>query len=507
VRELFSVEEIRAAEDQVMAGLPEGALMARAAVGLARRCAELLGRVYGARVVLLVGSGNNGGDTLYAGALLAGRGVAVTALLAGASPHAGGLTALRTAGGRALAADQTDAEIALAAADLVLDGLVGIGGTGALREPQAALARRLRDLSATVVAVDVPSGVDAGTGEVAGAAVRADVTVTFGALKPGLLISPGAENAGLVELVDIGLRPALPAEAGLTALDAADVAAMLPTPTGEASKYTRGVVGIVTGSQQYTGAAVLSVGGALRAGAGMVRYVGVPHAADRVRARWPEVVVTDLKPNPVGGIDQPSDIVKAGRVQAWAFGSGIGTGYGSPAVVQTLLGTDVPVLVDADAITIVADHHDWLSRSAGTLITPHAGEFATLMHADRADVEAHRLAWARRSAAELGVTVLLKGSTTVIADPDGRCAVNTTATAWLGTAGSGDVLSGVCGSLLAQGLSPYDAGRVGAFLHGLAGRFASEGSDVTDPRRGAPVAAADLLDVWADVERTVRSVS
>jgi ADP-dependent NAD(P)H-hydrate dehydratase / NAD(P)H-hydrate epimerase len=177
-------------------------------------------------------------------------------------------------------------------------------------------------------------------------------------------------------------------------------------------------------------------------------------------------------------------------------------------VVTRLLGTDLPVLVDADAITIVADRHDLLSsRSAGTLITPHTGEFATLMHAGRDEVEAHRLAWARRAAAELGVTVLLKGSTTLVADPDGRTAVNTTATPWLGTAGSGDVLSGVCGSLLAQGLSPFDAGRVGAFLHGMAGRFASEGADGTDPGRGAPVAAADLLDVWQDVERVIRAVT
>lgn len=502
MRRLYRVDEVRAAEQQLMARLPEGALMARAAAGLARRCGELLGRVYGSRVVLLVGSGNNGGDALFAGALLARRGAAVTAVLVGKSPHQGGLAAFRSAGGRAV----DDAETALLSADLVVDGLVGIGGVGALRDAEAALARRLREVDVTVVAVDVPSGVDAATGEVAGEAVRADVTVTFGALKPGLLVSPGAEFAGLVELVDIGLDATLPVDASLTALDAADVAALLPTPSGEASKYTRGVVGVVTGSQQYTGAAVLSSGGALRAGAGMVRFVGVPHAADQVRARWPEVVVTNLRPSPVGQIADAAEISKAGRVQAWVVGSGLGTGHGTPYVVETLLGTDVPVLVDADAITAVAGHKAWLSRVPGTLLTPHAGEFATLMGCERTDVEAHRLTWARRAADELGVTVLLKGSTTVVADPDGRTAVNTTATAWLGTAGSGDVLSGVCGSLMAQGLSAFDAARVGAFLHGMAGRFASEGPDLVDLRRGAPVAAADLLDVWPDVERAVRGV-
>ncbi|MDX6201996.1 MAG: ADP-dependent NAD(P)H-hydrate dehydratase / NAD(P)H-hydrate epimerase [Frankiales bacterium] len=499
MRCLYTVEQIRSGEAAAMAELPEGALMARAAAGLARRCASLLGRVYGAQVVLLVGSGNNGGDALYAGALLARRGAAVTAVVAGSSPHSGGVAAFRAAGGTV----RPSAEIAWQSTDLVVDGLVGIGGKGALREPYAALARGLREVGATVVAVDVPSGVDAGSGEVAGDAVRADVTVTFGGLKAGLLVSPGAEFAGLVELVDIDLPLAA---SPLTALDASDVAAMLPVPSGEASKYTRGVVGVVTGSRQYTGAAVLSTGGALRAGAGMVRFAGAHHAAERVRARWPEVVVTDIGTDDDGSIADAAGVLAVGRVQAWVIGSGLGTGAGPASVLAGVLGTELPVLVDADAITIVADHHEWLSRRGGTLVTPHTGEFAKLMAADRADVEAHRLSWARKAADQLGVTVLLKGSTTVVADPDGRTAVNTTATAWLGTAGSGDVLSGVCGSLMAQGLSPFDAGRVGAFLHGMAGRFASEGTDVDDPRRGAPVGAGDLLEVWADVERAVRAV-
>ena len=503
MRHLYTADEIRAAEAPLLATLPEGALMARAATGLARRCGELLGKVYGARVVLLVGSGNNGADALLAGALLARRGAAVTAVLAGSPPPAEALDTFRAAGG----AVRSSAETAWPAADLIVDGLVGIGATGALRPAHAALARMARDLEATVVAVDVPSGVDASTGEVAGEAVRADVTVTFGGLKPGLLISPGAEFAGLVELVelvDVGL--ALP-PSRLTALDAADVAAMLPTPSGESSKYTRGVVGVVTGSRQYTGAAVLSTGGALRAGAGMVRFAGVHHAAEMVRARWPEVVVSDIANDDEGSIADPAGVLAAGRVQAWAIGSGLGTGAGPAGVLQNVLDTDLPVLVDADAISILADHRDWLSRRGSTLITPHAGEFAKLMGVERTDVEAHRLSWAGKAAAELGVTVLLKGSTTVVADPDGRTAVNTTATAWLGTAGSGDVLSGVCGSLMAQGLSAFDAGRVGAFLHGLAGRFASEGADVTEPGRGAPVAAADLIEVWPAVERAVRGAS
>ncbi|MFD5581636.1 NAD(P)H-hydrate epimerase, partial [Streptomyces pseudogriseolus] len=205
MRTAYSVETVRAAERELMARLPEGALMQRAAAGLAAACADVLGRVYGSRVVLLVGSGDNGGDALYAGARLARRGAGVRAvLLAPGRAHAGGLAALRRAGGSVAEAGASGVRL-VEQADLVVDGIVGIGGKGGLREeavPWAEAARRGRGV---VVAVDLPSGVDADTGEVRGAAVRADVTVTFGAYKPGLLIDPAREYAGVVRFVDIGL--------------------------------------------------------------------------------------------------------------------------------------------------------------------------------------------------------------------------------------------------------------------------------------------------------------
>ncbi|MGY5106217.1 NAD(P)H-hydrate epimerase [Streptomyces sp. 900105245] len=303
MRTAYSVETVRAAERALMARLPEGALMQRAAAGLAAACADLLGRVYGSRVVLLVGSGDNGGDALYAGARLARRGAGVTAvLLAPGRAHAGGLDALRRAGGRVTGAD--DAEGPIARADLVMDGIVGIGGKGGLR-PDAERLVGLADRSrAAVVAVDLPSGVEADTGEVRGAAVRADLTVTFGTYKPGLLVDPAREYAGIVRLVDIGLE--LPGEAELEALQHADVARLLPSPAAESDKYRRGVVGIAAGSARYPGAAVLAVSGALRGGAGAVRYVGP--AGDAVIARFPETLVSDAGP------------ARAGRVQAWVVG-------------------------------------------------------------------------------------------------------------------------------------------------------------------------------------------
>ncbi|MET9799334.1 NAD(P)H-hydrate dehydratase [Streptomyces sp. NPDC006368] len=471
MRTAYRVETVRAAEAELMARLPEGALMQRAAAGLAAACAGLLRRVYGARVVLLVGSGDNGGDALYAGARLARRGAGVTAVLLGSRAHEGGLAALRGAGGRVA----HDPYAALERADLVMDGITGIGGRGGLRPDAVPVARAARDCGAVVVAVDLPSGVDADTGEVAGEAVRADATVTFGAYKPGLLIDPARAYAGAVRLVDIGLS--LPGAPELEALQHADVARLLPVPAGESDKYRRGVVGVVAGSARYPGAAVLAVSGALRGGAGAVRYVGP--AGDAVLARYPETLVHTGPP------------AKAGRVQAWVIGPGLGDTPG----VEDVLASDVPVLVDADGLRHL-EPGAVRSRPAPTVLTPHAGEAAALLGVAREQVEAGRLEAVRELAARYGATVLLKGSTTLIAPADAArpVRVNPTGTAWLATAGSGDVLSGLAGSLLAAGLAPGDAASVAAYLHGLAARRAA---------RSAPIAAHDVADAlpgaWRDV--------
>ncbi|MFF4358767.1 NAD(P)H-hydrate dehydratase [Streptomyces sp. NPDC001604] len=488
MRTAYSVETVRAAERELMARLPEGALMQRAAAGLAAACADLIGRVYASRVVLLVGSGDNGGDALYAGARLARRGAAVAAvLLAPERAHSGGLAALLRAGGRivgggagagaAASAGVGAVEEAILRADLVVDGIVGIGGTGGLRPEAAQLAACVEESGAAVVAVDLPSGVDADTGEVRGAAVRADLTVTFGTHKPGLLIDPAREYAGSVRLVDIGLGEVLPAEPELEALQHADVARLLPVPGAESDKYRRGVVGIAAGSARYPGAAVLAVSGALRGGAGAVRYVGP--AGDAVVSRFPETLVSDQGP------------AKAGRVQAWVVGPGAGD---DAATVAEVLEADVPVLVDADGLRL-AERDAVRARSAPTLMTPHAGEAAALLGVAREEVEGARLASARELASRYGATVLLKGSTTLVADSDGGVVrVNATGTPWLATAGSGDVLSGLAGSLLASGLSALDAGSAAAYLHGLAGRFAADGAPA-----GAHDVAEAIPGAWRDV--------
>ncbi|MFE7329155.1 NAD(P)H-hydrate dehydratase [Streptomyces sp. NPDC057565] len=484
MRTAYSVKTVRAAERALMARLPEGALMQRAAAGLAVACGDLLrrnGRVYGSRIVLLVGSGDNGGDALYAGARLARRGAGVRALLT--SPdraHEGGVAALRAAGGLVEEAAQVRTD-RIGRVDLVVDGITGIGGRGGLRPDAAALVRAYRTTGAPILAVDLPSGVEADTGEVLGDAVRADATVTFGAYKPGLLVDPAADLAGALHLVDIGLGDELPDVPDLEALQYADVAALLPVPGSESDKYRRGVVGIVAGSARYPGAAVLAVGGALRGGAGAVRYVGP--GAGAVIARHPETLVHTGPPS------------KAGRVQAWVVGPGLGDGTDAVSAVADVLDAEVPVLVDADGLRLL-DAAVVRSRTAPTVLTPHAGEAAALLGVPREAVEGERLAAVRELAARYRSTVLLKGSTTLVADGTGRAPVrvNPTGTSWLATAGSGDVLSGLTGSLLAAGLDPRDAASAGAYLHGLAARHASD---------GGPVSAQDVADAvpaaWRDV--------
>ncbi|MCW2606471.1 MAG: putative carbohydrate kinase [Frankiales bacterium] len=465
MRWLHTAEQVRALEAPLLASLPPGALMQRAATGLAVACSRLLPGVYGARVLLLVGGGNNGADALWAGVRLARRGAQVSAVLVG-TPVEDALQAFRAAGGRVVAEPGP--------ADLVVDGLVGIGGRGPLRERAAqvvAWAPRV-----PVVAVDVPSGVDADTGEVAGAAVEASLTVTFGALKPGLFLGDGRRHAGRVELVDIGLeRP--PSRLGV--LEPHDVARELPRGGPASDKYTRGVVGVAAGSPQYTGAAVLSVGSALRAGAGMVRFAGAEHPGEQVRLRWPEAVVTPFE--------------DAGRVQAWVVGPGLGTDAAAERVVEAVLATSVPVLVDADALTICARRPDLVrGRPDPTLLTPHDREFARF----GAEVTADRVGNARALAADLGVHVLLKGDATVVVRPDGHAVVNTTGTPLLATAGSGDVLAGAVGALMAQGCSPLEAGALGAYLHGRAAVLSARGTTTT---------AGGVLEHWHEaVRETVR---
>lgn len=467
MRRAHTVAQVRTAEEALLAASPEGALMARAAAGLAAALADFLGRVYGSRVLLLVGGGNNGGDALYAGASLARRGAVVDCvLLSPERAHAAGLAALLAAGGNRVPSPRR-------AYDVAVDGIVGIGGSGPLRPEAARLVESLGDTP--VVAVDTPSGVEVDTGRIEGPHVRAAMTVTFGTHKPVHLVDPGAAACGVVHVVDLGL--VLPAAAA-EALQADDVRSLLPRPAPAAHKYTRGVVGVRAGSDQYRGAGMLSVAGAASGLVGMVRYVPAagsgPSArlgvADLVTATHPEVVVGE------------------GRVQAWVVGSGAGDDAADQ--LRAAVADAVPVVVDADALA-------GLDGPVGvpTVLTPHSGELAGMLGVERSEVEARQLEHARRAAERYDAVVLLKNRHTLAVHPDGRVRVTTVGPPWLATAGAGDVLGGLVGALLAAGLTPFDAASVGSWLHGAAAELARPHGPVTagEVARAIPDLCARLL--------------
>ena len=464
VRHYYSADEIRTAEAPLLATLPDGALMRRAAYGLAGvLVAELrtrTGGIAGRTVCAVVGSGDNGGDALWAATFLRRRGVSTSAIVLNPDRvHVAALAAFRKAGGRVV-------ESLPPATDLVVDGVVGISGSGPLRPAAADVFADVEAAGIPVVAVDLPSGLDVQTGAAGDPHVRAAVTVTFGGRKPVHALG----ECGRVELIDIGLD--LP-DGDVAGFEAADVVARWPVPSAHDDKYTQGVTGVLAGSSTYPGAAILCTGAAVAATSGMVRYAG--SAAADVVSHWPEVIAT---PNTSA----------AGRVQAWVVGPGLGTDEAGAAALWFALDTDLPVLIDADALTILAAHPDVVAdRTAPTVLTPHAGEFARLAGHPPGD---DRVAATRKLADAFGATVLLKGNVTVVAEPGaGRTYLNPAGQSWAATAGSGDVLSGVIGALLAAGVAPGEAAAMGAFVHARAAAISA-----ADPGPGtAPTSASKIL--------------
>lgn len=412
---------------------------------------------YGATVALLIGPGNNGGDALFAGAYLSSRGSRTTAFLASDQAHPEALAAFVKAGGRWVALEDSGAGgaervlVSAAAAlagqsDVVVDGLLGTGGRGGLRGAMAELVAALDSLSGdarpAVVACDLPSGVDATTGECHGPVLRADLTVTFGAHKSGLLSGPAEQLCGLVRLIDIGIEAYL-GVADMTRLEHHDLSVLLPQPDSSDQKYSRGVAGIVAGSRQYPGAALLAVSAASACGPGMVRYLGPQHIGAAVHLRNPEVVCSSADPENV-------------RVQAWLLGPGVNGKKQDQRVLAALASSraqGLPVVVDAGALDNVDPPGG--SENARLVLTPHAGELATMFGRcgfaiERAAVEAAPLASVRHAAQLFGAVVLLKGATTLVASPDGHVISQANGTPHLATAGSGDTLAGILVALLAM---------------------------------------------------------
>lgn len=498
-----TAQAIRDAEAPLLAaGEP---LMLRAARALADHVGQRL-RDAGAsgagpapRVLVLAGSGANGGDGLHAAAMLRGEGITADAIATAERLHEEGASALREAGGAVhplpdLAPEQLTR--LLGDAQVVLDAILGLGGRPQAPADLRPLLAAVRESAVPVIAVDLPSFVDATTGEAAPEALAAEATLSFGAHCAGLLLPGGAERAGELHLVDLGTSAHLPAQPAVLRLEDADVRARFPHPGREATKYSRGVVALAAGSAQYPGAAVLAVSGAARAGAGMVRCLAPQSVLDLVLRARPEVLGHPFTP---AGEEPAADLLTAlGRTDALVVGPGLpGEDRRVRAGVELLRAGGEGLqrgVIDAGGLSTIAAGHRF---GPDVVLTPHRGEAERL--AARLDVDADLpgAGLARALAAATGATVLLKGAVTLIAPGDGGpLRSQDDATAQLATAGTGDVLAGVLGTLLAAGLPGPDAAALAAILHGRAGRLASRGGRV-------PLVALDVADRLPDALGTI----
>ena len=467
---LYTAEEMsradRGAQDL---GIPGGFLMERAGVGMADIALEAFAP---ASALIVAGGGNNGGDGFVIARELHRAGVEV-AVLATKGEYSGdpatNFETLKNLGVRFVGADALEGE--LERADLVVDALLGTGFSGEVREKEAALIRAMNGSGAPVLAVDVPSGVDGGTGEVAGEAVRASVTVCANAAKVGCVISPGREHAGEVAVVDIGIPPEADVEPSLTWTDADSLREKIPRTAEPAHKYSAGALLVVAGSRNMTGAPVMVVEGAQRTGCGIVFLATAQGSAPAVDIELTEALVYGVQEDDEGFMSHEAleqVLSHAGRATAVALGPGMGTDEGGRLLVEGILReVEAPVVLDADAITNLAGSDVLARRDAPTVITPHAGELGRLLDSGAKEVSTRRLYSARRAAEENRCCVLLKGSDTLVVEGE-RTAVNTTGSVALATAGTGDVLTGVIGALLSRGMDAYDAARAGAWAHGRA---------------------------------------
>jgi hydroxyethylthiazole kinase-like uncharacterized protein yjeF len=504
---LYTAEEMSRADGRAQEmGIPGGVLMERAGVQMALLA---LDRFSPSRALVVSGGGNNGGDGFVIARELHRAGAEV-AVLATKTEYEGdpatNLEALRNLDVRFIAPEDLEAELEsaeLESADLIVDALLGTGFSGEVREKEAGIIEKMNSAQAHVLAVDVPSGVDGATGEVQGVAVFADLTVCAHAVKAGCVISPGREHAGEVLAVDIGIPPEADVEPALVWTDADSLRGKIPRTAEPAHKYSAGALLVVAGSRGMTGAPVMVVHGAQRTGCGIVFLATSEGVAPAVDLALTEALVYGVTQDDEGymGSGALEEILDhAGRASALVMGPGTGTGDEGRRLVEGILReVELPVLLDADAITNLAGTDVLARRDSPTVITPHAGELGRLLGSGAREVSAHRLRLARAAARENACCVLLKGSDTLVVEGE-RTAVNSTGSVALATAGTGDVLSGVVGALLSRGMEAYEAARAGAWAHGRAAElwleetgWPAESFVATDLFEYLPEAVGELL--------------
>lgn len=478
--------ERRAADE---AGLPTLVLMEHAGRAVAQVTWKLLRERGGNRVVVVCGKGNNGGDGLCAARHLANAGLSVRVYLLARDQDLEGdaatnLRALRAGGvevDNVVGAVDTALRAVGVGADVIVDAIFGTGFRGSPMGLAARAIEAINDSRLPVVAVDVPSGLDADTGRVEGPCVRAQVTVTMGLPKVGVLLYPGAAYCGQVVVADLGLPRRLVLEGAPLPREvatAAQVARLLPPRAPETHKGTYGRVLVVAGSSRFPGAPKLAALGALRCGAGLVRLLVPSCIFPAVAASALEFMPAGL-PDAEGALDPSAlDLVMeyAQDADVVALGPGLTTAEGVTRVVRGVLeACDRPLVLDADALNVLRGHHSVLRTArAPVVITPHPGELGRLLGISTSEVQRARLEVARSAARLTGAVTLLKGARTVVASPEGRVVVNPTGNPGMASGGMGDVLTGAVAALLGQGLVPFDAAWVAAYLHGLAADLLAE---------------------------------
>ncbi len=489
----------------IASGIPSFSLMTRAGREVGRAAVRVMGGIYGRRVVIICGKGNNGGDGLVAASYLTKLG-ALCRVDTIEDPDA-----MKGDARRALdlfGVEQTrrfvpsNLERELERADLVIDAIMGTGFKGTLSGPAAEAVGLIESAGIPVVSVDIPSGVDGRTGRVEGPAVRADVTVTFGALKPGLLLQPGIQHAGAVEVVDIGIPTELLAE-DLQLVEPSDVAELLPPRPLGAHKRSVGKVLVVAGHPGMAGAAALAALGALRTGAGLVRTAVPESIAAGLDVAILESLTVALPENREGGLRQEAVdqvLELAAQANVLAVGPGLSRDEETLKCVHRILDeVDIPIVLDAEGVNAFAGRaQDLRTRKAPTVLTPHSGELSRLLGTTATQIDGDRVSAALEGARVTGATLLLKGFGTVVANPQGEAVLVGRGGPVLATGGTGDVLTGVIAAL-ATSNDPFKAAWGGAYLHGAAGEVLAE--SVGD--RG--VIAGDLLDVIPHVIAAVRS--
>ena len=474
--------DVQAQNDYAMPGI---LLMDNAAQAVAEAVHEALTALEGERVVIFCGGGNNGGDGLGAARWLQSYGVSVRAFVVGAALDAvQGDAALELAmftkaGGRVEALSTEDdwvlAELAASKADVLVDALLGTGFHGELEGDVLRACELLNKSEKYILAVDVPTGVNADNGAVSENAVRADHTVTMALVKTGLLLYPGREYCGDIELADISMPVKLVEEYQSDKYRLTDeiVRELLPLRKANAHKGDAGRVVICAGSPGYTGAAALASDAAVKAGAGLVSLYTPLSSRDVLAIKLTEVMVHGLlerMPGILGG-GAASDVASnAEAADVLAIGPGLGTSESTQEAVRTILQKiTTPVVIDADALTALAGHTEILAAmQAQKVLTPHPGEMARLTGLEIAEIEADRITIAKKYAEQWQAIVVLKGAPTVIGCPNGTVYVNSTGNSSLATGGSGDVLTGIIAGLAAQEISLQEAAICGVYLHGLA---------------------------------------